>query len=168
VVAGSKAEQYGLSQPTVITAATFDGFNYTLHVGQKTNDAYPVKVNVAAQLVTDRTPGQDEKPEDKEKLDKEFKEKVAKLQEKLDQEKMHSDWIYLVSSWSLDQLLKERHQLLAEKKDAAAPGTPPLPGNADEHEGHDHDQPLGNIMEPDADEPDDDGADPGAAPGSAN
>jgi hypothetical protein len=74
-------------------------------------------MTVAAQLSKERTPGKEEKPEDKAKLDKEFKEKQTKLEEKLSQEKAYEKWVYLVSSWSLDSLLKPRHELMAEKKD---------------------------------------------------
>jgi hypothetical protein len=74
-------------------------------------------VAVAAQLPKERTPGKDEKPEDKDKLDKEFKEQQKKLQEKLAQEQAFQNWTYLVSSWTLDPLLKNRSQLLVEKKE---------------------------------------------------
>ncbi|HEY5914383.1 MAG TPA: DUF4340 domain-containing protein [Verrucomicrobiae bacterium] len=113
----SKPEQLGLDKPTVVTLDTFDNFTYVLKVGQKTNDNYPLAFTVAAQLQKERTPGKDEKPEDKDKLDKEFKEKQKKLEEKLAQEKNYEKWTYLVSSWSLEPLLKERTQLLVEKKE---------------------------------------------------
>ncbi|HEV2391845.1 MAG TPA: DUF4340 domain-containing protein [Verrucomicrobiae bacterium] len=106
-----------LDKPTVITLNTFDNFTYTLDVGQKTNDNYPLAVSVAADLPKERTPGKDEKPADKARLDKEFKDNQTKLEDKLAQEKAYGNWVYLVSSWTLDPLLKERSQLLVEKKD---------------------------------------------------
>ena len=51
------------------------------------------------------------------KLDKEFKEKQKKLEDKLAQEKAYEKWTYLVSSWTLDSVLKERSQLMVEKKE---------------------------------------------------
>jgi hypothetical protein len=113
----AKAEELGLDKPTMVTLDTFDNITYTLKVGQKTNDTLPLTVSVAAELPKERTPGKDEKPEDKDKLDKEFKEKQKKLEEKLTQEKPFEKWTYLVSNWTLDQLLKERSQLLVEKKE---------------------------------------------------
>jgi hypothetical protein len=113
----AKPEELGLDKPTTVTLDTFDNFTYTLKVGQKTNDNLPLIVSVAADLAKERTPGKDEKPEDKEKLDKEFKEKQKKLEEKLNQEKAYGKWTYLVSNWTLDALLKERSQLLIEKKE---------------------------------------------------
>jgi hypothetical protein len=117
VAVNTTPEQLGLDKPSVVTLDTFDNFTYTLKVGQKTNDIYPLIVAVAAQIQKERTPGKDEKPEDKEKLDKEFKEKQKKLEEKLAQEKAFEKWTYLVSSWALEPILKERSQLLAEKKE---------------------------------------------------
>jgi len=113
----TSANSEGMENPTVATIETFDNFTYTLKAGQKTNDNYPLAVAVAAQLPKERTPGKDEKPEDKEKLDKEFKEKQKKMEEKLTQEKAYEKWVYLVSSWTVDPLLKERAQLLVEKKE---------------------------------------------------
>jgi len=113
----SKPEQLGMDKPTVVTLDTFDNFTYTLKVGQKTNDNYPLIVAVAAQLAKERTPGKDEKPEDKDKLDKQFKEQQKKLEDKLAQEQAFQSWTYLVSSWTLDPLLKNRSQLMVEKKE---------------------------------------------------
>jgi len=114
---GTNPEQTGLDKPTVITLQTFDNFTYTLKVGSKTNDDYALTVNVTASLPQERTPGKDEKAEDKDKLDKEFKVNQKKLEEKLTQEQAYAKWIYLVSSWTFDSLLKERTQILEEKKE---------------------------------------------------
>lgn len=112
----TKPEPAGLDKPTTVTLDTFDNFTYTLKVGTKTNDAFPIQLTVAADLPKERAAGKDEKKEDKDKLDKEFKEKQKKLEDKLAQEKPFEKWIYLVSSWTVDPLLKERSQLLVEKK----------------------------------------------------
>ncbi len=107
-----------MDNPVVARLETFDGFNYTVKIGTKTNDDnYYVNTSVSAELPKERTPGKDEKPEDKEKLDKELKEKSSKLDEKLKQEKAFEKWTYLVSKWTVDPLLKERKDLLAEKKE---------------------------------------------------
>ena len=127
------------TSPPCVTLETFDNFTYTLKVGQKTNDNLPLTLAVTAQIPKERTPGKDEKPEDKTKLDKEFKDKQQKLEEKLTQEQSYEKRVYLVSSWTVDSVLKERAQLLAEKKEepkkeekSAAPDTstglpPPSP-----------------------------------------
>lgn len=113
----SKPEQLGLDKPTVVTLSTFDGFNYTLKVGQKTNDNYSLSLTVAADFPKERTVPKDEKPDEKDKLDKQFKEQQKKLEEKLTQEQAFQNWTYLVSSWTVDPLLKTRSQLMVEKKE---------------------------------------------------
>jgi hypothetical protein len=117
VVVNAKPEQIGMDKPTTVTIDTFDNFTYTLKVGEKTNDNYSLMLTVAAQIARERTPAKDEKKEDKEKLDKEFRDKQKKLEDKLAQEKGYEKWIYLVSSWSLEPVMKERSGLLADKKD---------------------------------------------------
>lgn len=139
---GFSPEQVGLDKPVLVNVETFDNFNYTIRVGTKTNDAYPLMVAVDANLAKQRTPGAEEKPEDKEKLDKEFQEKLKKLEDKLAQEKSYASNIYLMSSWSVDSILKERSQLLtqkSEKKDEAAAPTP------DEHPEHAEEEEAGST-----------------------
>ncbi|MBC8095182.1 MAG: hypothetical protein H7Y43_05170, partial [Akkermansiaceae bacterium] len=81
---------------------------------------YPVHFAVAAQLPKERVPGKDERAEDKPKLDKEFKDRQQKLEEKLKQEQACGNWTYLVASWVVDPVMRERAQLLVDKKTAEA------------------------------------------------
>lgn len=117
----------GLDKPTVLTLDTFDNFTYTINVGQKINDDLPVMVSVAARIPTERTPGKDEKPADKAKLDKQFKENQTKLQDKLTKEQSYEKWVYLVPNWTLDSLLKDRSQLLVAKKEEPKKAAKPAP-----------------------------------------
>jgi Domain of unknown function (DUF4340) len=130
VIVAATPEQTGLDQPKVLSVETFDGFDYTIKVGAKTNDNYFVTMSVTATLPKERTPGKDEKPEDKAKLDKEFPEQQKKLEEKLTAEKAFKPWTFLVTGWTVDPILKERSQLLEEKKvetkpDPTEPDEPP-------------------------------------------
>jgi Domain of unknown function (DUF4340) len=115
--ADTKPEPAVLDKPTVVTLDTFEDFTYTIKLGQKTNDNVPMLVAVTAQIAKERTPGKDEKPEDKTRLDKEFKDKQKKLEDKLALEQTYGKWVYLVSSYMFDSLLKDRSQLLVEKKE---------------------------------------------------
>jgi hypothetical protein len=75
VVVDEKAEELGLDDPKRIVIKTFEGFTYEIDAGQKEGeDDYYIKVKVEAALPAERTPGEDESEEDKEKLDKEFAE----------------------------------------------------------------------------------------------
>jgi hypothetical protein len=128
VALDAKPDQTGMDKPTAVTVATFDNFTYAVKVGGKTNDNYHLAMSLTAALPKERTPGKDEKAEDKDKLDKEFKEQQKKLEEKLAQEKTFEKWIYLVSSWTVDSLLKERAQLMVEKKEEPKPEEKPASG----------------------------------------
>lgn len=130
VAPGTKPEETGLDKPSTLKIETFDGFTYTMEIGKVKDEAYPVKLAVAATLKKERTPGKDEKPEDKTKLDDEFKASLKKLEDKLAAEKKFESRTYLVEKFTLDSLLKERTALLPEKKAepapaAAAPPTTP-------------------------------------------
>jgi hypothetical protein len=119
IVTNASPAVTGLDKPTVTaTLETFDGHVYTAKVGNKVgDDTYYFQIATAGNFSKERTPGKDEKPEDKEKLDKEFKEKGAKSEEKLKNEKAYEKWTYIVSKWTVEPLLKERKDLLAEKKE---------------------------------------------------
>jgi hypothetical protein len=136
VQAKSASGELGLEKPTMVTVDTFDNFTYSVKVGQKTNDAYALTVNLTADLPKERAPVKDEKAEDKDKLDKEFKEKQKKLEEKLAQEKPYEGWVYFVSSWTVDPVIKERAQLMVTKQEEKKPGTTnsdaSLPGDTPE------------------------------------
>lgn len=145
VLSATNGDHLGLDKPTLVNIETFDDFSYQLKVGNKTNESYPLSMTVSAKLPTERTAGKDEKPEDKTRLDKEFKDKQKKLEDKLAQEKAFEPWVYLVSTWTLDSLLKDRAQLLAEKKEepkkdekSTASVTEPL-------------KPLDSVAKPEAD-----------------
>ncbi|MBC8002180.1 MAG: DUF4340 domain-containing protein [Opitutaceae bacterium] len=130
VVPGAKADQTGLDKPTVIVLETFDNQTYTLNVGGKSGeDNHFFTVAVKGELPANRAAGKDEKPEDKAKLDKEFADARTKLEEKLKAEQKLSAWTYLVAKWTVDPILRDRHQLFVDKKeDKPAAAGQPFPG----------------------------------------
>ena len=128
VAPGSKPEETGLDKPSTLKIETFDGFTYVLEIGKLKDEAYPVKLAVSATLNKERTPGKDEKPEDKTKLDDEFKASLKKLEDKLAAEKKFESRTYLLEKFTVDSVLKDRTALLVEKKpDEPAPATPGIP-----------------------------------------
>jgi hypothetical protein len=116
VLPGTKLDTTGTNKPTVVKVETFDNVDYTFTVGAKTNDDYLMTVAVSAPAPKERVVGKDEKPEDKARLDKEFKDAQQKFADKLKQQQTYANWTYLVPGWVVDPVLKERAQLLAEKK----------------------------------------------------
>ena len=117
VLPQSKSDQLGTNKPTVVKIGTFDDVDYTLNIGAKTNDDYLVTVSVVDNFPEKRPVGVNEKPEDKPKIDKIYQDAVQKAKDAFTQAKRLEGWTYLVAGWEIDPLLKERSQLLAEKKE---------------------------------------------------
>lgn len=125
VLIDPKPEDVGLATPQRVVLETFDGFTYTIDAGRKEgDDNYYLKVTVTAELPPERKPAEDEKPEDKERLDKEFADAQAKLKEKLATEQAYGKWVYQVSNWTLNSVLKDRSELLKVEEPPAAAETP--------------------------------------------
>lgn len=116
VVADPTKVDTGLARAVVINAETFDGPSYTLRIGNRSGDNYYVGVGVAGEPRKTRTPAKGEKADDKAKNDKEFEERRAKLVERLEREKKLEKWTYLVGKNVVEPLLRDRAQLLPEKK----------------------------------------------------
>ena len=132
VLVNAKPEEVGLDKPAAVaTLESFDGFVYSVKLGRKnTNDdsKLTLQVSVKGEFPKERVAGKDEKPEDKAKLDKEFKEKTDKLQEKLKTEKSFDAWTYQVSKYTVETLLKERKEFLSTNAPVVATNPPPALG----------------------------------------
>jgi len=122
LVLNPEVAKLGLDQPTRALIKTASGITYDLKIGRPEGEAYPVQVTVSGALAQERTPGADEKPEDKERLDQEFKEKGAKLEQKLKTEETFGKWTFTMSKWTVEPLLKKRSELLSDKTAPAIPG----------------------------------------------
>ena len=116
VVADPAKVDTGLDHAVVIKAETFDGPSYTLRIGNRAGDNYYVRIAVSGEPRKTRTPEKNEKAEDKAKKDKEFEEQRKKLAEKLEREKKLEKWTYRVGKSVVEPLLRDRSQLLPEKK----------------------------------------------------
>lgn len=124
--ADTKPESVGLDQPITITAETFDGFSYLIRAGRLDGDKWPVQFSVSAQIAAERTPGAEEKPEDKTRLDEEFAKKKADLEAKLAKEKALEPRIFHITKFTVDSLLKDRSAMLAAPQPAATPTPTPV------------------------------------------
>jgi len=119
VIADPAKADTGLDHAIVIKADTFDGISYTLTVGNKAGDNYYVRVAVAGEPRKTRTPAKGEKAEDTAKNDNEFEERRKKLIENVEREKKLERWTYLVAKNGLEPLLRDRPELMPEKKKSA-------------------------------------------------
>jgi hypothetical protein len=122
---------------------TFDGFTYELEVAKQNQDGadkYYVTVAVKGGFPKERKPGQDEKEEDKARLDEEFKAELTRLNEKLEKEQKLNGWVFEVAEYAVNNLTLNRSSIVkaAEPPDepeanAAAPapaGAPAMPAPA--------------------------------------
>ncbi len=116
VVADPAKVDTGLDHAVVIKAETFDGPSYTLRIGNRAADNYYVRVAVSGEPRKTRAPVKGEKAGDKAKKDKEYEEQRKKLAEKLEREKKLDKWTYMVGKNVVEPLLRDRSQLLPEKK----------------------------------------------------
>ena len=111
----------GLDKASTVRIDTFDNFSYELRIGKLMGENYPVLVSVKAELPKERTLAADEKPEDKTKLDQEFQTKQKQLTDKLATEQKLQPRPYLIAKATIEQMLKDRASLMAEKKPAPSP-----------------------------------------------
>ena len=121
-------EDLGFAEGIIAQLKTFDGFTYDIKIGKGDGeDNYPIKVSISAEFPTEREQAEDEKEEDKARLDTEFAENNKTLSEKLDKEKVFESWTYLVSKWTVDALLNKRSDLIKkeEEEDATSASGPP-------------------------------------------
>jgi hypothetical protein len=96
-----KPEATGLDKPAVVTATTLDGLTYTLKVGKPSGD------NHYATLAVSGEP----KPEGKDAA-----ERLKKISERLPGEKALAGYTLLIPKSKLDDVLKKRADLLAQKE----------------------------------------------------
>jgi Domain of unknown function (DUF4340) len=117
----------GLQQPLVVELETFDGFHYHLEIGGSgPEQTHFLRVKVSANLPTARTPVPNEPAEDKKKKDDEFNKQLEQWKTRLADEQKLEHWIFLVSDWSLEPLLKNRADF-AKKAEPSAVAPSPTP-----------------------------------------
>lgn len=143
-----------LNNPTIAILKTLDGFTYTLNIGRLTSDETGryLAVKVDANLPTARTPKEDEKAEDKARLDADFQKNLEHLQKKLAQEKQAESWIYIVSTWTVDNLLKNRVDWMKAEDPNAPQETAVQPQEQDETIPAMLERPADELEQPEGDD----------------
>jgi len=121
VATSSDIPSLATGKATTVTLETFDGFTYNLRVGEEGDSSRPLSFTVTAELSNERKAGENESAEDKTRLDKEFADAHKKLSDKLAAENALEKWTYLVPSYTLDSLLKQRGELLQAKAEETSP-----------------------------------------------
>jgi Domain of unknown function (DUF4340) len=127
VVASTTSIDTGMSKPRTVAVETFDGLVYTFRVGNAASDDNQyIGVSVSGEPSKERPVAATESPQDKERLDKEFKDRLAKLESRVKFEQTLAEWTYVTSKWRLDPLLKDRAGLMMDKQHAEAPTVTPI------------------------------------------
>jgi len=102
---------------TAAVAETFDDLTYALKIEkQKSGGDYYLRFTVSGEPPKVRVPEKGEKPEDRAKRDKEFAETRKKLVDRIGREQALAKWTYVIPAKSAEPLLKERAQMVAQKK----------------------------------------------------
>ncbi|MEO6024685.1 MAG: DUF4340 domain-containing protein, partial [Burkholderiales bacterium] len=109
VVTINKTLDTGMATPKTVVVETFDSLIYTLRIGNESSDDNQyIAVAVSGEAAKERITASDEKPDDKARLDKDFKDRQTKLEARLKREKSLTPWTYITPKWRLDPLLKDR------------------------------------------------------------
>jgi hypothetical protein len=142
VPADKVADQADATGKRTAVIETFEGFTYTLAITPSKAAAAPapadpenpqppsadnqlLTVTVAAELPKERKKEEGEKPEDAKTKDSAFTERLKTLTEKLAKEKAFAGRTFQVSKTTVDNLLKERDQLIAKATPPAAANNGP-------------------------------------------
>lgn len=113
VITDQKKSELGLDAPTKVVVTTFDGFTYSLHVGDKLDQGdYPLSIRVRAKFPEKRKVEGEETEEEAAKRDAEFAEAQKALREKLEREQQLEKHIYRVPQWSVSPVLQKRADLI--------------------------------------------------------
>jgi len=124
VATGLNPQQTGLGKPVRVEIKTFDGFDYSIKIGRKTDDNYYLTVHTSATLPEEPAPVESPEAKQKAASDQSFKANLKKLQDKLVRESAFNQWVYCVPVWTVDPLLKTRGQLLAPNPVVTQTNTP--------------------------------------------
>jgi hypothetical protein len=101
-------------QPRTFVADTYDNLVYTIRIAAKPGSGdYYLTVAVSGEPPRARTPENNEKAADKERLDKQFADTLKKLDDRIKLEKGLAGWVYVVPAKTLEPLLKTRSDLVA-------------------------------------------------------
>jgi hypothetical protein len=104
-------------KPVTVVAETFDNLTYRLNLApRKGADEYSLNVSVSGEPPVKRATEKDEKPEERERRDKDYEERRKRLTERLAKEKALSKWTFVVAKSAVEPMLKDRARMTARKE----------------------------------------------------
>jgi len=112
-----KAE--AVDKPLVAVMETFDNLVYTLKLAkQAKGEEFLVTFTLTGEPPKTRVPEKGEKPQDKERRDKEFAESLKRLEQRIAAERALGKWTYVVPAGELEPLLRSRSDMTIPKRPA--------------------------------------------------
>ena len=112
-------------KPVFVVATTFDGLSYAVRLTRVAKgDDYLLGFTVTGELPKQRAAEKGEKPEEKERRDKEFSEARKRMAERIAAEKALAKWTYVIAGSEVEPLLKSRDDMLAPKRGEKPPFPP--------------------------------------------
>ena len=117
-----------LAKARVLVADTYDNLAYTVKFAKEAGgERYLLTVAVSGEPPRERKAEKGEKDEDKARLDKQFTDTLAKLDERVKAEKALAGWTFVVDAKLLEPLLKDRAGMVAKPRKPGAGGPPGMP-----------------------------------------
>ena len=105
-------------KPVSIVAETFDNLVYTLKFKKTAKgDDYFLTFTVTGEPLRSRTVEKGEKPQDKERRDKEFDETRKRLENRIAFENVLGKWTYVIAKGEIEPLLRSRSDMTVPKPD---------------------------------------------------
>ena len=121
--ANAPDSETGLNKPVTAKVSTFDGFKYSLEIGQEGPDQTRfVRFKISADLPSKRAAEPNESPDDKKKKDDEFDKQQETLKTRLATEQKLQNWVFEVDSYAVEALLKPRKDILKAATPTPSPG----------------------------------------------
>jgi hypothetical protein len=104
-------------KPVAMVAETFDNLVYTLKFKKTAKgDDYYLTFKVTGEPPKSRTAEKGEKPQDKERRDKEFEESRKRLENRILFENVLGKWTYIIAKGELEPLLRSRSDMTVPKQ----------------------------------------------------
>ena len=114
-VAAPAAKDTGLDQPAVVDATTLEGLSYAIRIGKPEGDNYYLSFKPGGELVKERKPEKGEKTEDRARRDKDYADRIKRIEARQPRERLLSGYVLLVPKSKLEDVFKKRSELLEKK-----------------------------------------------------
>jgi hypothetical protein len=110
------ASKAGFERGPTLKIHTFNNYDYSLTFGDRQGELRFMKIGLIGNPPKTRPPEKGDKPGEKEKQDKEYSDNYQGMLAQVEREKKAEGKVFLVRNSDIEALLRDRAQLLPEKK----------------------------------------------------